>query len=529
MSKFGFHSYPYVGGDWDWLQFHLEELGTEIVTTLDVDEAIRLKQAGYEVVWRPFLHYGEGFDLEWLAENTRRFVSGEGKWIQLLNEPELEGHDRYAFPHTWMEAAKTVKNNGGLAGVSFLDVHWMWTFLQALKEQDRASLLDFYCDHSYSLNHPPEWTETHYGMLGFLEYHRLIQAALGKSVPIISTECGARPGDQTDPRFPPVDAEFHKRDTEAAIRMCRTGIMPNGQLLPDWYVGRCHWLIADNRPDGMWREHGWQNNPICQGSIQAAKSNKVYEFKLGFKAFADMIPDVVGEPKENEWHNPDNGDGLQQTSNGLLVWRKVTNTMAFTNGEHTWIYGPHGLQDRANNALLDWEEPRANPVKTIYATSPNETYPFLVTPKGFVLHGTRSGREQSIEAEFAGTVSYAVNGANGLAWNYTIGNSVVAVHVPPVRYGWNARRASMYYVAMEIAQGTVDGAVTDEQVDGIVRAIQHALKAWPDMPLNLVTHAELEKTGQTGVIDGKTDIYPYLAPESDALKQRIMAKLRAAS
>ena len=33
-----------------------------------------------------------------------------------------------------------------------------------------------------------------------------------------------------------------------------------------------------------------------------------------------------------EYHNPYNGDGLQQTSNGLLVWRKADNFTAFTDG-----------------------------------------------------------------------------------------------------------------------------------------------------------------------------------------------------
>lgn len=47
-------------------------------------------------------------------------------------------------------------------------------------------------------------------------------------------------------------------------------------------------------------------------------------FVLGFKALADQIPDVAGTPLENE-HYGANGDSLQQTSNGLLAWRKADN------------------------------------------------------------------------------------------------------------------------------------------------------------------------------------------------------------
>ncbi len=79
------------------------------------------------------------------------------------------------------------------------------------------------------------------------------------------------------------------------------------------------------------------------------------EFVLGFKTLADMIPDVVGAPLEDEHHNPENGDGLQQTTKGLLVWRKADNFTAFTDGSTTWINGPNGLQSRPNDARFDWE------------------------------------------------------------------------------------------------------------------------------------------------------------------------------
>ncbi len=79
-------------------------------------------------------------------------------------------------------------------------------------------------------------------------------------------------------------------------------------------------------------------------------------FQLGFKALAVQIPDIVGTPLEDEHHGT-NGDGLQQTSNGLMVWRKADNWTAFTNGSWTWIDGPYGLQDRSNNARFPWEAP----------------------------------------------------------------------------------------------------------------------------------------------------------------------------
>ena len=79
-------------------------------------------------------------------------------------------------------------------------------------------------------------------------------------------------------------------------------------------------------------------------------------FELGFKALHDLIPSVVGDCLEDEHHNPDNGDGLQQTTNGLLVWRKADNWTAFTDGTTTWINGPTGLVSRPNaGPLFPWE------------------------------------------------------------------------------------------------------------------------------------------------------------------------------
>src|SRR5687768_7335159 len=66
---------------------------------------------------------------------------------------------------------------------------------------------------------------------------------------------------------------------------------------------------------------------------------------------------LVGEQKvgaclEDEHFNPENGNAEQRTTGGLLVWRKVDNFTAFTDGGTTWVNGPNGLQSRPNNERL---------------------------------------------------------------------------------------------------------------------------------------------------------------------------------
>jgi hypothetical protein len=79
---------------------------------------------------------------------------------------------------------------------------------------------------------------------------------------------------------------------------------------------------------------------------------------LGFKVLHDLVPSTVGNCLDDEAHNPANGDALQHTSGGLLVWRKADNWTAFTDGYHTWVNGPYGLHERLNTQRFSWE---ANP------------------------------------------------------------------------------------------------------------------------------------------------------------------------
>ena len=72
------------------------------------------------------------------------------------------------------------------------------------------------------------------------------------------------------------------------------------------------------------------------------------QFVLGFKTLRDLIGhDIVGQCLEDEHYNAI-GDSVQQTTGGLLAWRKADNWTAFTDGYRTWINGPNGLVMRLN-------------------------------------------------------------------------------------------------------------------------------------------------------------------------------------
>jgi hypothetical protein len=97
---------------------------------------------------------------------------------------------------------------------------------------------------------------------------------------------------------------------------------------------------------------------------------------LGFKTLHDMIPSTVGDCTTDEYHNPDNGDGLQLTTGGLLVWRKADNWTAFTNGSTTWVNGPFGLQSRPNEQRFPWEASPESTVKLYFSRHPDSDNDF---------------------------------------------------------------------------------------------------------------------------------------------------------
>jgi hypothetical protein len=77
-------------------------------------------------------------------------------------------------------------------------------------------------------------------------------------------------------------------------------------------------------------------------------------FTLGFAALHDLIPTIVGDCVTDAGYAL-NGDALQETTGGLLAWRKADNWTAFTDGATTWINGPCGLQSRPNDERFPWE------------------------------------------------------------------------------------------------------------------------------------------------------------------------------
>jgi hypothetical protein len=151
---------------------------------------------------------------------------------------------------------------------------------------------------------------------------------------------------------------------------------------------------------------------------------------------------------------------------------------------------------------------------------------FAGTPRGVILHGSRSGHPQSTHAEYVGTANYAVDEPNGLGWNATIGDDEVAIHILSDEWGWNARTASSHYLAVEFAQPTVNDPISDAQVRAFCWWWIETKKMWPSLSKYMPTHAELDGTIEYGgYTDGKTDVFPKTDARATELRQRIISRL----
>jgi hypothetical protein len=92
------------------------------------------------------------------------------------------------------------------------------------------------------------------------------------------------------------------------------------------------------------------------GDTSPAHGQAACTFAQGFAELRALVGEqTVGACLEDERVNADNGNTEQQTTGGLMVWRKADNHTAFTDGGTTWVVGPNGLERRPNDERLAWE------------------------------------------------------------------------------------------------------------------------------------------------------------------------------
>jgi len=76
-------------------------------------------------------------------------------------------------------------------------------------------------------------------------------------------------------------------------------------------------------------------------------------FSMGVADLKQVVGDAMGSPVECEHLAADSGDSIQETTTGLAVFNRATNTATFTDGWRHWALTQAGL--------VTWEGTQADP------------------------------------------------------------------------------------------------------------------------------------------------------------------------
>jgi len=112
------------------------------------------------------------------------------------------------------------------------------------------------------------------------------QSHLGKSIPILSTECGYLVSEESDPRYPATSPHLHMAQTLEACRIMM-GTSQRFAPAPDYYFCASFWVLANAKlgsKSAWWEGHAWYSDrwpgaclPIVQALRNEPKRVRLWE------------------------------------------------------------------------------------------------------------------------------------------------------------------------------------------------------------------------------------------------------------
>jgi len=217
------------------------------------------KEAGIMVIWRPFVRPYEKYEF-WAEDVVFLQSQGVAPYIQVYNEPNLDQEwdgqpiDQAVYQSHLLPALQEVVDAGGLAGLQHIDAAWLREDLRKIKAAGMGDVFErlFFVPHPYGANHPPDYDQDNIGVLSFREHTAVFEEEIGFVPPMIAGEGGWRLGDGSDERYPAVDEALHRDYHVAVFDWFRTGVLSNGEPLPDYLFAFCPWLISDPNDPAAW-------------------------------------------------------------------------------------------------------------------------------------------------------------------------------------------------------------------------------------------------------------------------------------
>jgi hypothetical protein len=250
--------------------------------------ATRFRDAGIFVVWRKYARpYKPIFGL---ADDVRYLQSiGMPPYLQLYNEPNLPAEwdnrpiDKQLFLNNLIRAMADVYNAGGYVGLQFVDEEWLVAALREVKARGGEAIFKrmFFIPHPYGLNHPPNYTADSNSVLGFRYYADIFQREIGFVPPMIAGEGGWKWNATNDSNYPTVDAERHAQYHKELFLWFKTGVLSDGQPLPDYLFAFCPWLLAGTK-EGKMDDSAWYDSYVGNHEQTIAAVKSIAPFRRKF-------------------------------------------------------------------------------------------------------------------------------------------------------------------------------------------------------------------------------------------------------
>jgi hypothetical protein len=116
--------------------------------------------------------------------------------------------------------------------------------------------------------------DDHACWLAYEHFDALNRKHLGRSIPILSTECGYIVGEDTDPRYPASTPDLHMAQTLETCRIMM-GTSQRFKHAPDYYFCTAFWLLGNERlgsTSAWWEGHAWYSDRWPGGALPVARA-----------------------------------------------------------------------------------------------------------------------------------------------------------------------------------------------------------------------------------------------------------------
>ncbi len=224
----------------------------------------QLKGADIEPIMRVWTLGGDPIEGD-LGAMVRHAKQLGVNYYQIFNESNLSTENQGDPPSPsdyvdeWLPAAKTVIENGGLAGFGSLAPGGEYDDIEFLNEafdiivqrgEERVFNRSWLSMHNYTLNHPLSYTKDSNGFLKFRFYNDIVQEKLGRSIPIIGTEGGTHVGVRLDADFPETTEEMQVNIVVNAYKYME-------DLREPYNFAYTYWVIANQLAGGDDEHFEW--------------------------------------------------------------------------------------------------------------------------------------------------------------------------------------------------------------------------------------------------------------------------------